>query len=143
MFYELKGSGDFVRITPMILSPVESPSDWESSWIKCLVSVKAGGFLGSFKCDLQKNDFGIFKDELSQLYDELEGKAFFHSLEGQIEIEIKGDGIGHFVASCCVMDSAGVGNKLEFELSFDQTIIPEMAKQLSNITDLFMVTGHR
>ena len=87
------------------------------------------------------SDFEKFKHEISNLYNKLDGSANFDTLESQISIKIKGDGVGHFEADCFVMDFAGTGNKLDFEINFDQTIITELISQLDNITKVFPVQG--
>ena len=71
----------------------------------------------------------------------LNGIATFHTLESQVEIKIVGDGIGHLKAECEVMDYAGTGNKLVFEINFDQTHIPKILNQLEKITKKFPKIG--
>ena len=141
IYFELKDSGDFIRIELINLNYPNAELDWDRNWIKSKVIVRAGGFSGQFQCDLMTTDFERFKQSLSQLYDKLDGTASFDTIEGQIEIKINGDGIGHFEADCSVMDDAGMGNKLDFEINFDQTIIPEMVRQLNNITKTFPISG--
>ena len=83
----------------------------------------------------------ILKNELIKLYDELNGIAKFNTFESQVEIKIIGDGIGHLNAECKVMDIAGIGNKLEFEINFDQTHIPKILNQLEKINNRFPKVG--
>ena len=137
MFFELKGSGEFLRIDVIGLAHPDAKDNWDRKWVKSKVSLKAGGFTGQFACDLMTPDFQQFKEQLSELYEKLNGIAIFDTIEGQIKIRLKGDGIGHFMADCIVRDSPGTGNSLEFELEFDQTYIPEMINQLENITRTF------
>lgn len=140
-YFELKDSGDFIRIDLQNLNYPTAELDWDRNWIKSKVTVKAGGFSGRFSCDLMTTDFERFKRGLTLLYDKLDGTASFDTIEGQVEIKIKGDGIGHFEANCFVMDQAGIGNKLDFEINFDQTIIPEMIRQLNDITTTYPISG--
>ncbi|MBO6793049.1 MAG: hypothetical protein JJ895_04005 [Balneolaceae bacterium] len=140
-YFELKDSGDFIRIDLLKLSHPDAELDWDNNWIKSNVTVKAGAFTGQFDAELMTTDFEKFKQELSRLYDKLDGTALFDTLEGQVVIKIKGDGIGHFEADCSVMDFAGTGNKLEFEINFDQTIITKMVNQLEGITNAFPISG--
>ena len=140
-YFELKDSGDFIRLELNHLNYPNAELDWDRNWIKSKVIVKAGGFSGQFNCDLKTTDFERFKRSLSKLYDQLKGTASFETIEGQIKIRIKGDGLGHFEADCSVMDDAGIGNKLDFEINFDQTIIPEMVRQLEIVAETFPVTG--
>jgi hypothetical protein len=141
IYFELKDSGDFIRIGLLKLNYPNAELDFDRNWIKSYVEVKAGGFSGQFECDLMTTDFERFKQSLSKLYNNLDGTASFTSYEGQVEIKIEGDGIGHFVADCSVMDNVGIGNQLDFEINFDQTIIPEMVRQLDCITKKFPVLG--
>ena len=86
-------------------------------------------------------DFVSFKNELSKLYDKLNGIATFQTLENQVYIKIFGNGIGHLNAKCVVMDDAGNGNRLEFEIDFDQTHIPKILNQLEKIVAKFPQIG--
>lgn len=140
LYFELKYNGDFLRIELLNLAYPDSRLDWDRKWINSNASLKVGGFSGQFDCLLMTTDFDRFNKEFTPLYEKLDGTATFNTIEGQIEIKIKGDGIGHFEAVCRVMDFAGTGNTLEFRLNFDQTIIPELVNQLENITRTYPVT---
>ena len=140
-YFELKDSGDFIRIDLLNLTYPDAELDWDRNWIKSKVTVKGGVFSGQFETELMTTDFDRFKQQFSQLYDNLDGVAIFDTIEGQVNIKIKGDGIGHFEASCMVMDYAGTGNKLDFEINFDQTLIPNIVGQLNNITKTYPIWG--
>jgi hypothetical protein len=60
---------------------------------------------------------------------------------GQLAIEIKGDGKGHFHAACVAVDQAGIGNRLTFGLDFDQTELPEILGGVDAICAAFPVVG--
>jgi hypothetical protein len=83
----------------------------------------------------------LFKRELKKTYDSLNDQAEFKTLEGQIQIKIEGDGLGHFSVDCEVMDDAGVGNKLNIAMAFDQTQIPDFVRQLDKIVKQFPIQG--
>ncbi|WP_316736620.1 hypothetical protein [Pedobacter aquatilis] len=140
-FFEISESGNFIRIDLIGFNHPNSELDWDKNWVKGFVKVRAGGFLGEFTADFMTTDFVSFKIELAKLYDKLNGIATFNTLESQVEIKIVGDGIGHLKAECEVMDNAGTGNKLEFEIDFDQTHIPKILNQLEKITDRFPKVG--
>lgn len=140
-FFEISESGNLIRIDLIDFSHPNAELDWDKNWVKGFVKVKAGGFLGEFKASFMTVDFVSFKNELTQLYDKLNGIATFSTLESQVEIKIIGDGIGHLKAECEVMDSAGIGNKLEFEINFDQTHIPKILNQLEKIINQFPKVG--
>ena len=141
IFLEIEESGDFIRIELIDFSHPNAELDWDKNWVSGFVNVKAGAFSGVFKADFMTVDFVSFKNKLAKLYDKLNGIATFHTLESQVEIKIVGDGIGHLKAECEVMDYAGTGNKLVFEINFDQTHIPKILNQLEKITKKFPKIG--
>jgi len=134
-------SGDFVRIDVNGLKYPNAELDWDRNWLSSVISVKAGAFSGKFKANLMTTDFEIFKRELKIVYKNLDRAATFEGIESQVTINIKGDGIGHLNAKCWLMDFAGTGNELKFEIDFDQTQIPELINQLERITAEFPTTG--
>ena len=140
-FFEISESGNFIRIDLIGFNDPDAELDWDKNWVKGFVKVKAGGFSGEFKADFMTVDFISFKNELIKLYDQLNGTATFNTFENQVEIKIVGDGIGHLKAECQVMDYAGMGNKLEFEINFDQTHIPKIVNQLEKITNKYLKIG--
>jgi hypothetical protein len=140
-FFEICEGGNFIRIELIGFNHPNAELDWDKNWVKGFISVKAGGFFGEFKADFMTVDFVSFKNELTKLYEKLNGIATFNTLESQIEIKIVGDGIGHLKAEREVMDYAGTRNKLEFEINFDQTQIPKILNQLEKITNRFPKVG--
>ena len=140
-FFEISESGNLIRIELIELNYPNAELDWDRNWINGIVKVKAGAFSGEFKANFMTVDFLSFKNELTELYDKLNGTATFNTLESQVKIKIIGDGIGHLNTLCVVMDYAGNGNKLEFEISFDQTQIPKIINQLEKITREFPKYG--
>jgi hypothetical protein len=86
-------------------------------------------------------DFELFKRELKATYKNLNGTAKFKTLEGQIEINMRGDRLGHFEIECVAMDEPGTGNQLEIRMGFDQTYIPDLLRQLDNIISEYPIQG--
>ena len=115
--------------------------DWDKNWINVHVIVQAGGFSGKFSAYVMPIDFKSFEAQLRNLYDKLKGFANFETLEDQIAIRIQGNESGNMLAKCEVMDQAGIGNKLIFEIEFDQSYIPNILRQLENIKSKFPVEG--
>lgn len=141
IYLEISGNGNFIRIELIGLSHESAELNWDKTWITGFVKLKAGGFSGEFKAEFMTIDFIQFQEELEFLYNNLSGNANFQTLEDQVEIKISGDGLGHLEAECVVMDSAGFGNKLEFEIQFDQTFLPRITNQLKQITSKFPKIG--
>ena len=88
-------------------------------------------------------DIEKFKQELKRIYKDLSGVTMFYCLDEDIEIKIKGDGIGHFTAHCLARDSTTPeGSRLSFNLFFDQSYIPNFINQLDAITKAFPIVGN-
>ena len=138
-YFEISGNGNFIRIELSNFNDLSTELGWSENWIKVIVHVKAGGFSGNFRADLTTWEFLTFKKELIILYQKLTGSATFDTLEKQVVIKVSGDGIGHLKAECILEDQAGFGNRLNLEIDFDQTFLPELIRQLEKITDKFEV----
>lgn len=136
-FFQIKGGADFLRIEIIRFAHPGAELDWDRNWVKSKLTLEAGGFSGQFDCDLVTTDFKRFREQLSELYEKMDGIALFDTIEEQVNIRIKGDGIGHFKADCNVMDNPGTGNSLGFELEFDQTFVPQIINQLDKIMRTF------
>jgi hypothetical protein len=114
---------------------------WDGNWIHATVDIAAGSFRGEFEGQFRIWEFARFRDQLRVLYERLKGGAKFETMEGQLAIEIEGDGRGHFHAACMAVDQPGIGNRLTFGLDFDQTELPEILRGLDAICAAFPVVG--
>lgn len=142
IYFEIFDAGDFVRLEPIELIKYNSDVDWDKNWIKTKVTIKGGKFSGQYLGDFMTIDFEKFKQELSILYNNLQGIANFNDLESYLELKITGDGIGHFEVDVKACDQPGVNaSELTFTMGFDQTEIKELVNQLDRITKQFPITG--
>lgn len=141
IYFEITDGPDIIKIEPLKWTHSDAELDWDKNWIHSRIIVKGGAFRGQFYCDLMTTDFELFKRGLKKTYDSLKGQAEFKTLEGQIQIKIEGDGLGHFTVDCEVRDEAGIGNKLHVVMAFDQTQIPDFVKQLDKIIKQFPIQG--
>ncbi len=140
--FEINDTGNFIRIVPLRFMHPDAEMDWDRNWIETHIEINASPFRGKYKVSLMTGDFEKFKQELKRVYNDLAGATMFDSLESDIEIKIKGDGLGHFKAKCTATDRTTVdGSELSFVLDFDQTQIPELIKQLEEITTAFPIFG--
>jgi hypothetical protein len=138
-FFEISGNGNFIRIELLGLNYPNADMQSDANWISGNVSVQAGAFSGNFKMEFETTDFPSFKIQLEKLYEKLNGFAVFYTIENQVEIKISGDGNGHLNAACEVVDFPGYGNKLNFEIDFDQTHLPKIIAQLLQIMNKYPV----
>lgn len=141
IYFEIVDGADTIKIEPLKWIHPDAELDWDRNWIYSRVTIKGGAFHGKFYCNLMSTDFELFKRELNKTYNSLQEKAEFNTLESQIQIKIIGDGLGHFIVDCEVVDQAGIGNKLNIEMTFDQTQIPNFIRQLDKIVKQFPIQG--
>ncbi len=113
---------------------VEVISSNGDGWLPSRITVRAGSFSGEFPSNLDVWAFARFATELKALYESLKGTASFSTYEGQLELTLVGDGMGHIQVKGEAMDYAGTGNKLIFRLAIDQTEIPALLRDLSAIS---------
>jgi hypothetical protein len=102
-------------------------------WLPSRIAVCAGAFHGEFPGDLDVWAFSRFADQVRELHKTLKGTAVFSTYEGQLELALVGDGLGHISVNGEAMDFAGTGNKLVFRLGIDQTQLPALLKDLESI----------
>jgi hypothetical protein len=141
IYFEITDGPDIIRIEPLQWTHSNSHNDWDRNWIRSIITIKGGAFRGQFGCDLFSSDFELFKRGLKKAYDNLKETAIFKTIEGQIVVNCVGDGFGHFAVDCESMDEAGTGNRLNVRMSFDQTAIPGLVRQLDIITKKFPIQG--
>ncbi|MEO5675377.1 MAG: hypothetical protein ABIQ74_12090 [Chitinophagales bacterium] len=140
IYFEIFDAGDIVRIEPIGLLMQDSELDWDHNWIITNVTVKGGKFSGQFEAAFMTVDFEKFKQELRLLYDNLKGYAAFSGIEGQLELKIIGDGLGHFEVDVAAADQPPIGGQLKFRMAFDQTSIHELVDQLDRITKQYPIS---
>jgi hypothetical protein len=136
-YLEFTDTGDLVRLEPIELSFPDADLDWDRSWVKTKVTVKAGIFSGQFEAEFQLTDFERLKQQLKELDNDFKANAIFDSLEQQLVLKIKGDGLGHFELYCKATPDPSVRQILTFSLSFDQTYLKEYIRQLEEIAKAF------
>ncbi|HEX7174772.1 MAG TPA: hypothetical protein VF240_05770 [Pyrinomonadaceae bacterium] len=114
---------------------------WDGNWVNAEIEIDVGSFSGRYDAYLRVEELKDFRDALARLYSFDSNEAKFETMEEQLSISIKGNGLGHFMAECEALDQAGIGNRLLFSLEFDQTEIPEMLKGLDTVVQEFPVKG--
>ena len=121
-----------------------SPADPKSEgydWINATVHIEVGAFKGDNQISICLSDVIRFKDQLEPVYRNLKGFAEFKTIEDQLYIRIDLDDLGHVQASGYLIDDFVLGNKLNFNIQYDQTLlwhtiseIDEMLFELSATT---------
>jgi hypothetical protein len=143
LYFEINSQGNLLKIETLNQVYENSDLDWDNNWIKCKIYVSGGVFSGNYFAELQTVDFEKFKCDINSLYENLNGVIEFNDLEGYVNIEIKGDGIGHFKCITTCEDFPGINSAtLSFEIDFDQTYIKKIVYQLNEITKKFPIKGN-
>jgi hypothetical protein len=129
------GSEDSECLTVEILGPPAKDEGYD--WIPVRVKIRAGAFSGNFSAYLLAREIVKFKNELETLHKNLKGTAKFETIEEQLLLKINVDKLGHISISGEVRDEAGTGNRLIFEMSFDQTYLSRTIRELEEVVVSF------
>jgi hypothetical protein len=129
-----KESSEYLEIYADNFAYPDSTDFWDGNWIETRIKIKVGGFTGNYSAQIRNVDFLDLKNGLERLYNQLDGYANFNCLEEYLQIKIKGDGLGHFLADCIANDNPGIrGHELKFSIDFDQTEIHRMTKMIDDL----------
>lgn len=103
------------------------------------VEVKAGGFKGFFSASFLAGEIKAFHWDVAKLYESQTGQAKFRTLEEQLSIDLTSDGLGHIQMTGSAEDQPGVGNRLAFVFTFDQTQLQSLVQSLTKVLAVFPV----
>jgi hypothetical protein len=116
--------------------------DERDDWLEATVSIRAGGFGGSFDATLMTCDFPPFRSQLERVYETLDSTAAFHTIERQLRIECAAKKRGAIAIQGFAEDCATDGNVLRFEFNIDQTFLPKIISDLKHIEAEFPSRAH-
>jgi hypothetical protein len=111
------------RVEVTLLGAPAEPKKEGYDWTKALVQIEVGGFTGEVEIYMCVGDMKRFKEQLEPVYKNLEGAAEFKTIEGQLYVRVEADKLGHVQATGFLLDDLAAGNKLEFEIRYDQTLL--------------------
>ena len=114
---------------------------WDGNLLISPIEVVVGGFTGRVAAGLRAEELRAFRGGLENLYASLEGEARLDSMEDWLLLGCRGDGRGHVEISGSICDAPGVGNRLSFSLSLDQTFLPEIIWSLQEAERAYPVLG--
>jgi hypothetical protein len=140
-YFELFVSGNYLRLTIIKHQFPNAQDDWDKNILDVKVSVKSGAFLGELDTIFMTTDFESFKQQLRNLYINLNGTATFSGYEHSDMIKLRGNGLGHLNVECQLTESNIPLNELKFELDLDQTFLPSIINQINLITKEFPIIG--
>ena len=77
-----------LSITVLSYECANSLEPYDNCWVESEISICSGAFSGKFTASLTTQDFSNFYSQLQVLYNSLNGKAQFDTLEKQIEFKL-------------------------------------------------------
>jgi len=111
----------------------------DDNWLTAAIDVSAGGFRGKAEASILTEELVSFLGQLQALFKTLEGSAELITLEQQIYLRLTGNGKGHIEMKGELGEMPETGNRLRFELDFDQTDLAASIRELEKITTQFPV----
>jgi hypothetical protein len=121
------------------MSERQLASIWDDNWLRAEIQVVAGGFRGKATAAFITSELSEFLSELRPLFETLEGKAEFSTIEEQLKLQLVGDGKGHIELTGEIADQPGIGNRLLFTFEFDQSQLGASIRELELVTSQFPV----
>ncbi|SHN74092.1 WapI family immunity protein [Cryptosporangium aurantiacum] len=116
-------------------------NEWDRSFVRVAIHVRAGAFAVDLDAALQVPDFHRFAAGLTSIDTTLAGTAVLQCLEEWITLTVVCEPNGRLRVAGEVADRAGGdGNRLTFELhGLDQTYLPGWLAQLHEISEAYPV----
>jgi hypothetical protein len=106
---------------------------YDDNWLTVSIAVAAGAFRGKVDAAFQVAELVAFRNDLAALYKTLTGRAALRTMEEQLSLDFEGNGLGSVEMRGEILDQPGIGNRLEFALSLDQTQIGAALAQLERV----------
>jgi len=112
---------------------------YNDNWLFCEVSVQVGAFHGKFQANFLASELAQLLQDLETLHQNLRGDYTFEPLERQLVLRASCDNTGHIHIVGEAMDQVGIGHKLTFGFSLDQTYLSSTLRELSDVVQAFPV----
>jgi hypothetical protein len=99
------------RLEVTLLGAPANPKTEGYDWTKALVQVEVGAFKGEVEIHVCVNDMISLKEQLEPVYKNLIGVAEFRTIEGQLDVRVEADRLGH--VSIPALDIEGVSRSFD------------------------------
>jgi hypothetical protein len=111
----------------------------DANWLKCIISVNAGPFSGSFKTAFTTHDFVVLHERIQNQLAEMSGDITFENTEGDLTLNINIDKKGTALMSGTVHPHKSLETSLRFEFESDQSYIEQTRRQVQAVIRKFPV----
>jgi hypothetical protein len=118
--------------------PSSNYSD-DGNWLVTRIDVQVGAFSAAIATSLRADELARLRADLEQLHAAIEGEAAFHAMEGSLELDLRGDGLGHINVIGCLRDRRDTA--LHFSLDVDRTYLPPMVEALRDVEGSWPAVG--
>ena len=123
-----------LEITVMGYACESYDNEYDANWLNASTSIVSGGFEGRITLMILAPELSLFASGISKLYEQLDGEAEFKTMEDQLYIRCRGDGLGHIAVTGYIRDAVGTGyNTLNYELALDQTQLKRTIDELDKV----------
>jgi hypothetical protein len=122
--------GEREAIEVILLSPPAKDEGYD--WVSAEARIAVGGFSGCTRLTITAADMRRFHSQLQSLDRDLRGQAEFRTIEDQLYLKVGVDHLGHVNVSGYIKDDASFGNRLTFEMAFDQTLLAPIVAELGH-----------
>jgi hypothetical protein len=141
--FEIRGEdpSEYLRVEVQGWQFPDNQEFWDGNWLETNIDASLGRFSGRVPAMLRTTDVHSFHEQLTDLYAALEGDARLETIEGWISLELRGDGLGHTAIRGSLMDHPGIGNRLSFSFSSDQTFMVDLLAALGEVVATFPIRG--
>lgn len=135
------GTSDSEMVTLTVLDYELPPAGefYDDNWLRCEVSLHAGAFCGTFSANFLTSELEQLLQGFGTLYQNLRGNYTFEPLERQLVLRASCDNTGHIHIVGEAMDQVGIGHRLTFWFSLDQTYLSSTLRELSDVVRAFPV----
>jgi hypothetical protein len=140
--FGLRLGGEKAEYISLAVSGREYPNStdyWDANWLICTVEIAVGPFRGRVGGMVRADELEVFAGQLQQLNERLHGEAEFSTMEEWLSLRLVGDGRGRIEARCQVSDKPSDGSTLTCCLIVDQTLLPPLLRELSDLIKAYPV----
>lgn len=106
-------------------------------WLIAQVDFEQDMFSACFKISVMVNDLYSFSDQLKPFQKALNGIAIFSNIEGNVQVTLSTDGLGHISIEGLLQHPNNPDLKLQFIIDSDQTLLPELILECNQILKHF------
>jgi len=139
--FEVRGDGALIRVSILGYERPDAQDYDDGNWLNATARIAISGFRAEFPYAAYAPDLAGFLDELSALYSSMIGTASYHSLEEDFILGGRIDELGGIEWNCVAHHPHGMGAKLEFRFTSDQSHLPDLISQLTDVLSKYPVRG--